>query len=152
VVHFRSNTPINLPVTTTKRGLDTSSAIYANAKIRIKEGLRYFTAFTNDWKTPSEERVQLFKSAKKINALKPGQSKSSLVTLKPVKKDDSAKNQIPELPKPNEVEKNRFVTIIFSKEKQKVADIQEFFFEGEKKSAGEIGSWCFDKMYAKVEK
>jgi len=78
VVHFRSNNPILLPVTTTKRGLDTSSAVYAEVKNKIKEGLKYFTSFTNNWKTPSEARSKLFENTLKINLLQPGQTKSEL--------------------------------------------------------------------------
>jgi hypothetical protein len=150
VVHFRSSTPINLPVTTTKRGLDTSSAIYATAKIKIKEGLRHFTAFTNNWKSPSVERTQLFKSAKKINALKPGQSSSPFIKLT-LKRGDDAKYQIPDLPKPNDAISSRFVTISFSKEKEKVEAIKNYFLDGTRASAAEVGAWCFDKIYSQVE-
>lgn len=151
VVHFRSNNPIKLPVTTTKRGLDTSSSIYWTAKNRVKEGLKIFTSFTNYWKKASEERTQLFQSAKKINALQPGQSKSPLVKLVTAKRDDDGKYQIPILPKPSEDADGKMVNIAFAKEKQKVEEIRDFFFEGKKKSASEIGAWCFDKMYSQVE-
>jgi len=151
VVHFRSNNPIKLPVTTTKRGLDTSSPIYWASKNRIKEGLKIFTSFTNHWKKPSEERAQLFQSSKKINALKPGQSKSPLIKLENKKRDDSGKYQIPILPKPIETFDEKMVTIAFSREKIKVEDIRNYFLEGKKKSAAEVGAWCFDKIYSQVE-
>lgn len=151
-VHFKSSKPINLPVTTTKRGLDTSSPIYAAAKIKIKEGLRYFTSFTNEWKFNTEERRELFKGPKHINALSPGQSKSPLVTLKTAKKGDAGSSQIPDLPKPDDAEQFKFITIAFQKEKQKVAEMKEYYFEGQNKSAAEVGAWCFDKMFARIEK
>ncbi|MEO6254404.1 MAG: ATP-binding protein [Ferruginibacter sp.] len=151
VIHFRSNDPIKLPVTTTKRGLDTSSAVYAAVKNKVKEGLRLFTSFTNNWKTPSDERTKLFKSVTKINALRPGQSKSALVTLKTGKKGDDGEYQIPELPKPSKISVKNLLAISFTKDKHKVEKLKQYFFEEENKSASEIGSWCFDKMYSQVD-
>lgn len=150
VVHFRSNNPINLPVTTTKRGLDTSSVVYAEVKNKIKEGLKIFTAFTNHWKTPSEERSKLFENTSKINALKPGNTKSGLIKLEHKKKDDNAQYQIPILPKPNDEIRERMVTISFQREREKVDAINSYFFS-EKKSAAEIGAWCFDQISSQVE-
>lgn len=151
VVHFRSTYPIHLPVTTTKRGLDTSSSIYATTKNKIKDGLRLFTAFTNNWKTPSPERTDLFKSATKINALKPGQSKSKLVKLVKGRKDDNGEYQIPDLPKPSNPQNAQSVIISYQKEKAKVEKIKDYFFDGKPKSASEIGAWCFDKMYSQTD-
>jgi len=151
VIHFRSNNPIKLPVTTTKRGLDTSSAIYAEVKNKVKEGLRYFTSFTNNWKTPSEERTKLFESPVKINALIPGQTKSSLIKLEASKRGDTAKYQIPDLPKPNDAVNELLVNISFKREKAKVQAIRDYFLGGEDKSATEVGAWCFDKISSQVE-
>lgn len=151
VVHFRSNTPIKLPVTTTKRGLDTSSYVYNVTKQRVKEGLKLFTAFTNNWKSSSEERTSLFRSARKINALEPGQTRSSHVTLSKKKKGDEGFYQIPELPRPDDEIREKFIGISFSKEKKKVEEMREYFFEGTNKPASEIGSWCFDKMYSQID-
>jgi hypothetical protein len=151
VVHFRSSDPIKLPVTTTKRGLDTSSQVYSISKNKIKEGLKMFTSFTNYWKKPSEERGLLFQSSKKINALQPGQSKSALVKLETTRRNDSGRYQIPTLPKPSQIVDAKMVTITFSREKQKIEEIQDYFFNGKKKSAAEVGGWCFDKIHSQVE-
>lgn len=149
VVHFRSAVPINLPVTTTKRGLDTSSAIYAMTKNKIKEGLKYFTSFTNVWKVPNEERAKLFKNTKVINALKPGQSKSPLIKLTK-KKGEDGDYQIPDLPKPDDAQRSKYVTISFQREKEKVEAIRSYFLRN-RGSATEVGAWCFDKIHSQVE-
>ena len=58
IVIFESNNPKNLPMTTTKRGIDTSSNIYAAVKDRMRQGLKIFTDYTNRWKGRNEsERV-----------------------------------------------------------------------------------------------
>ena len=54
VVEFRGD-PRQLPTTTTKRGLDFSSSIYQQVLDRMREGLRMFVSFTNQWKTHEEE-------------------------------------------------------------------------------------------------
>ena len=43
IVIFESNNPKKLPMTTTKRGVDTSSYIYAAVKNRMRQGLKMFT-------------------------------------------------------------------------------------------------------------
>jgi hypothetical protein len=151
VVHFRSNNPILLPVTTTKRGLDTSSALYAEVKNKIKEGLKIFTSFTNNWKTPSEERSKLFDNTLKINVLKPGQAKSSHITLSRTKRDDPGHYQIPTLPKPNDEIREKFIVISFQREREKVEGIANYFLSGQAKSAAEVGGWCFDEIYNQID-
>jgi hypothetical protein len=139
-------------VTTTKRGLNESSAIYRSIKGKIKDGLKIYTSFTNSWKTPSPERITIFADTVKFNALAPGHTKSDLVSLAPLKndKDGTALYQIPDLPKPTKIEKTD-VTISFKRERIEVEAIRSYFFDGAKKSAGEIGAWCFDKIYAQVD-
>jgi len=151
VVHFRSTTPVDLPVTTTKRGLNTSSPVYLKVKERIKDGLKLYTSFTNNWKTPSADRDEVFKSTVKFNALAQGFTKSSMVTLSPQKNAiDNALVQIPNLPKPVRVKKSD-ISISFKKERTQVEELRAYFFGSVKKSAGELGSWCFDEMYSQVE-
>ena len=50
IVVFESNDPKQLPMTTTKRGVDHSSEVYIAVKDRICEGLKTFTNYTNKWK------------------------------------------------------------------------------------------------------
>ncbi|WP_430402803.1 hypothetical protein [Fluviicola sp.] len=153
VVHFRSTNPIHLPVTTTKRGLDTSSTVYAEVKVAIREGLKIFTSFTNNWKTPSEERTQLFKEINKINALQPGQTKDNkLLNLDKKKRGDNVSSyQIPILPKPPKEKIDSSVLISFRRENQKVQSIIDNYFPGESKSPSDIGGWCFDEFYNQID-
>ena len=50
IVEFRSPNAADLPITTTKRGIDTGKDIYAIIRQRMQDGLRYFTKNTNRWK------------------------------------------------------------------------------------------------------
>jgi hypothetical protein len=47
--------PKKLPTNTTKRGLDFSSRLYQRTLDRMREGLKIFTGFTNDWKAREED-------------------------------------------------------------------------------------------------
>ena len=150
VVHFKSNNPIKLPVTTTKRGLDTSSVVYAEVKNKIKDGLKIFTSWTNHWKTPSEERSKLFEKTIKINALKPGQTKSPNIILSS-KRGDSGEFQIPNHPKPNQEIRDRYITVTYQREREKVDAINSYFLSNSATSASEVGGWCFDEIYSQIE-
>lgn len=54
VVEFRGD-PRLLPTTTTKRGLDFSSPLYQQVLNKMRDGLRMFVNFTNQWKTREED-------------------------------------------------------------------------------------------------
>jgi hypothetical protein len=55
IVDFRADDPSRLPTTTTKRGVDASSALYLQIKNKMREGMRIFTDYTNKWKIHPEE-------------------------------------------------------------------------------------------------
>jgi hypothetical protein len=80
----------------------------------------------------------------------PGQTKNKVFKLKKSKKGDNGLYQIPDLPRPDDDRKDKFVLISFNREKSKIEEMQDFFFEGENKPASEIGAWCFDELYSKI--
>ena len=59
VVHFRSNDPGKLPMTTTKRGIDLSSPIYSKAKEKMRAATKVLTGYTNKWKAKEGEEKRL---------------------------------------------------------------------------------------------
>lgn len=63
IVEFESNDPSKLPMTTTKRGVDLASPIYAETKKKMCEGLKLFINFTNNWKGTANSDTQFFSSA-----------------------------------------------------------------------------------------
>lgn len=69
-VVFNSNDASQLPVTTTKRGIDGNSETYLIVKDIMRDGLKHFTSFTNKWKSPSTERNELQNKTTAIEALK----------------------------------------------------------------------------------
>jgi len=67
IVIFSSNDAAKLPVTTTKRGIDQNSELYASVKDVMREALKVFTSFTNKWKSQTQERTEIQKAAKAVD-------------------------------------------------------------------------------------
>jgi len=150
VVHFRSKNSLELPVTTTKRNLDTSSPVYAEVKNKIKEGIKFFTDFTNRWKTDSEERSRLFDGLQPIAALKLGQEESLLLDPKKSKRNDPALYQLPELPKPINKQNIDLLTISFKRHKNIVATVRDAYLDNPNATPSDVGAWCFDQFYSQI--
>lgn len=151
IVFFESNTPKDLPMTTTKRGIDLTSEVYAVTKNKMREGLKIFTGYTNTWKGRySEEKTY-----------------SSQTTEVPVSELISREKQVahlgkivysrdgvfkPKLPKPtNETE---FRRISFSKNKDEIQVVGKYIFgedDSIERPPTKIGEECFDKFLQKAK-
>src|SRR5690606_9465369 len=71
IIEFRSKNAEKLPVTTTKRALDTSSEIWLEAIVKMKEGMRIWISYTNDWKNhPRSDQTAHWKDAKPLSLSK----------------------------------------------------------------------------------
>ena len=67
IIEFRSNLAEKLPVTTTKRALDTSSDVWLEALVKMKEGMRIWIDYTNQWKNhPRSDQTQYWEKAKPL--------------------------------------------------------------------------------------
>ena len=152
IVVFESKNPENLPMTTTKRGIDLSSPIYAEVKNRMREGIKIFTNFTNQWKGKKEEERDFFGEAEKTPtaSLLKGEH-SSIFTYK--SKNDGSTFFSPSLPVPNKEKTTEFIR--FSKPTEEIEILRNYFTEGDKSilmSASEVGASCFKSMLSKVKK
>jgi hypothetical protein len=144
IVFFESNTPKDLPMTTTKRGIDLTSEVYAVTKNKMREGLKLFTGYTNTWKGRSSEEKSYSSQTVKVPV-------SDLISPE---KHEVYFGMIPsrtgvfkpQLPKPtNDTE---FQRISFSKNKDEIQTVGKYIF-GEDDSIerlpSKIGEECFDK-------
>lgn len=154
VVSFKSTNPKLLPTTTTKRGIDLSSEIYAQVKERMREGLSMFISYTNQWKGHlAEER--------KYSGLADSVSMQSLLNDTDIQEKYSfsgnLKNKrgagtyyIPTLPKP-EI-KNTTQVIRFSKPTSELEFLAESLFDEslEAVKPSSVGELCFDIVYKQM--
>ena len=146
IVIFESNNPKNLPMTTTKRGVDTSSNIYAAVKDRMRQGLKMFTDYTNRWKGRNEAERTYSLSAKSIPIDSLVASKEEIESFVPIKLrvNKGAYTFNPTLPKPDNDKPYR--TISFSRSIVEIQDIVEYFYSDRNHSISpsQVGDKCFE--------
>jgi len=142
VVSFRSTEPKELPLTTTKHGIDWGDTNYLKVKKYMTEALREFTSYTNNWKGSSEEEEKYFNRAKSINI---NQIHSSL----PEEKWKTIRNSggkerkyIPNLPKPSAKDSRKWIR--FSKSKEEIAEVSQFLYDSVESDYSKIGEDCFN--------
>jgi hypothetical protein len=154
VVVFESNDPSKLPTTTTKRGIDLSSDIYADVKIKIREGLKLFTDYTNSWKGRLIEERKISKDTEKVSLpdiIKNDANFQKKYGTKP-KNRDGASIYKPVLPKPK-IEKNCQI-IRFLRPVNEIKLLERHFFKDTTTGAkaSKVGEKCFDYVLGKVKK
>lgn len=145
LVEFRSTDPRKLPTTTTKRGIDASSAIYLQVKNKMREGLQMFTAFTNKWKgralvKEAQERIRKA-SPIGLTALKHRTNKLSLTKVRSGAAGEQYKPTLPEPPKAPR-DKQR---ISFTKAFEDIETVAEYIGRSPR-APNDVGEACFDSM------
>lgn len=110
-VFLSSQDVAKLPLTTTKRGIDLNSAIYADVLSLMQGAIEPFIKFTNDWKTAGE-RATPMTGAIRANIAEIKRDYVSTLTLNSVRKVDGVQRSIPNLPKTKSERKNRRSAIV----------------------------------------
>lgn len=151
VVSFTSNNSLNLPLNTTKRGIDTSADVYPIILDYMRDGLKKFTSFTNDWKKREDETSEAFQN------LQTQRSISVPRTVKPEKFTEIRKRSgkmkgnyySPNLPKPED--KRTTKRISFTAEESDISIVAEYYFGTSDVQRNEVGEHCFNEAleYAK---
>lgn len=148
ILTLDSDKPLDLPLTTTKRGLDASSTLYLNLKEYMREGTKRFTNFTNHWKADRIKAKKLFQDAElmELPALKTLQSR---VTLDVVRKLHGAERFTPNLPGP---EPSQMKRISFLKDQSDIARIAKALLDDPKAKPSDVGVACFDDVMKRISK
>lgn len=148
IVDFRSPNTGDLPVTTTKRGIDAGKEIYTLVRQRMQEGTKLFTRNTNRWKGFEGDLKGRFERLRVLDLMAledlwPKLSASS------IRGDGLQKQFIPELP-----ERTKLVTtrrISFTREKVAIERVSRHLFD-EIRKPGEVGEGCFDRILQETRK
>ena len=145
IVEFRSKHPDKLPVTTTKRALDTSSDIWLQARVKMKEGLRVWINYTNKWKNhPRSDQTEHWDKTKPLALRevvelvgKRGGTKrvNGSIEFNPQKQD-----VIP-APLSHRPSSRR---IIFSRPVEEIQTVSKALFDSFDEKPGVVGDGCFD--------
>jgi hypothetical protein len=153
IIEFRSKHADQLPVTTTKRALDTSSDIWLQALVNMKEGMRIWISYTNAWKNhPRSDQTKYWENAKplalrrtiemvsqRVGAVKAGGNiefnpqKQKVSPLPPTQKPSSRK-------------------IVFSRPIEEIRAVSKSLFDTYDEKPGLIGEKCFELVLLEVQK
>jgi hypothetical protein len=154
IIEFRAKDATKLPVTTTKRALDTSSNIWLESLVKMKEGMRVWISYTNRWKNhPREDQASHWSDAKPmslgkaIEAVAPRASTkrgSDVLEFDPRK----VKGALPE-PKGSTPSSRR---IVFSRPVEEVRAVSEMLFDDANEKPGIVGDKCFEIQLVKADK
>ena len=139
VVRFLSKNSLELPLNTTKRGLDTSTSIYWHTLDRMMEGLKKFTDFTNHWKGRESETKPYFEAMALTDAIEVPETIPQSSWNK-VRKSRGERFS-PTLPKPAPDERTRRIS--FVRLKDEVETVGEHLFGDRQAAPAEIGNRCF---------
>jgi hypothetical protein len=142
LVEFTSTNASLLPVTTTKRGVDLNSALYADVKNVMRDALKHFTSFTNNWKTQTDERTSMQMQTRAIDIREAMQS-VPVEKWQEVRKGLKGKRFIPDLPHP--LEEKTHARISFSRHKDEVQLVADLLCDpGANPKPSEVGEAAFD--------
>ena len=153
IVEFRSALADKLPVTTTKRALDTASNVWLETLTKMKEGLRVWINHTNAWKNYTKsDQADYWESAKPMSlheavktVLKRG------VTEKPdgSREYNPAKKKVLPQP-PNKTPSAR--RIVFTKPIEEIREVSKTLFDREDEKPGIVGEKCFEYVLGRSRK
>ena len=149
IVEFQSNDASKLPTTTTKRGIDASSSIYLQVKNRMRDGMKLFTNFTNQWKGKGNESQQYIDSGERYD-LDKLKIESERLQLNPIRSGLKGNQFMPKLPKPKP-EPSTKKRISYSKNLEEIEIVQSYLFDENQITPSEIGEKCFDTILREAQ-
>jgi len=141
IVEFTGNDAAKLPVTTTKRGINLDSPLYASVKDVMRDALKHFTTFTNHWKTDTEERVALQKQAVAVD-IRAAAAQIPAAKWQEVRKNLKGRRFVPDLPKPDTVRTHGRIS--FMRPLDSIESVRAYLEVSDEQPASEVGAAAFD--------
>lgn len=150
IVEFSSPNPELLPTTTTKRGIDTSNALYLSTKNIMRDGTKYFTNLTNQYKGKENDIRTSITTAEKYSFEKiKSEDAENHIDFKKVKRQDGEIAK-PNIPVPQNLEDNK-KNISFKVEESELNIVSNFLnIDGQKPSY--VGERAFKHVLKEAEK
>lgn len=138
-ISFKSSDASLLPISTTKRDLDTDTNLYTTARNEVMTGLKAFIALTNKWKRQEDDLNDRIDKAEMEDARVVVAALTERPEATSIRAIPGGKRFIPKLPEP--VGRKDTVWIRFSRPRPEVQQLGEALLEdpGEKPSTiGEV--------------
>jgi hypothetical protein len=149
LVEFTSTDASKLPLTTTKRGIDLNSALYATVKDQMRDALKHFTSFTNRWKTDTPERSSMHKLSAPLE-IRAAAANIPRVKWTEVRKGLGGKKFVPELPAPESNKTHSRIT--FERELDDIREVAEFLGVEEGAKPSTVGASAFDSVLTRARR
>lgn len=135
IVSFECDDASKLPVSTTKRDIEHSSALYIKALNRCMDGIQIFTSFTNKWKGRESETDQYLQDEKFTSARAIALANSEGTVVRG--SGGAEKVFTPELPKPPT--KTTLRRIAFSRETSEIEQLGLALLDNARALPGDVG-------------
>jgi hypothetical protein len=153
IIEFRSKHAEKLPVTTTKRALDTSSNVWLESLVKMKEGMRIWTSYTNQWKNhPRSDQSSYWEDARPLSLHKAIEAVASRGTAKkPDGRVEFNPQKMKVLPAPKDKTPSSR-RIVFSRPHEEVRLVSKMLFDAFDEKPGIVGDKCFDLALTMAKK
>lgn len=143
VVEFKADDASKLPTTTTKRGIDASSALYLQIKNKMREGMQIFTQYTNQWKGRADESKKHISQGERLSFEEIKERSQSLAFNTTKQSAIPGQQYKPALPKPKKlISQERRIS--FVKHIDEVQLVADYLFQDENTDPSMVGEKCFD--------
>lgn len=148
IVEFRSGDPELLPLTTTKRGVNGNSDLYLSVKNYMREGLKLFTNFTNQWKKNPEQRDQLRDDADEVSLAQAVEIVAERMRVS--RREKGVSIFTPALPAPKPTSTERWIR--YKRPTQDVEYLALHFFDDADANPSSVGEKSFDLALIEARK
>ena len=150
---LRLRVTCKLPVTTTKRALDTSSNVWLESLVKMKEGMRIWISYTNQWKNhPRSDQSDHWVDARPMSltrAIETVASRGSVrKTVDFLEYNPQRRKVLPE-PKEKTPSSRR---IVFSRPVEELRLVSKLLFDVEDEKPGIVGDKCFALQLTRAKK
>jgi hypothetical protein len=135
LIIFYSEDAKQLPISTTKRDLDTDTDVFNQARNAAMEGLKLFTGFTNRWKGAEEETDSLLSTRRSVDARTISLAATEGRAVRG--SGGAARKFVPELPVPQQGTKRR--RIAFSRPSEEVETLAEMLLGDRTAKPSDVG-------------
>lgn len=153
IIEFRAKDAEKLPVTTTKRALDTSSDIWLQALVKMKEGMRVWINYTNAWKNhPRSDQTQYWEEAAPLplrKAIEEVSKRDKAVKANGTIEFNPQKTKVIPLP-PEKKPTSR--KLVFSRPIEEIRVVSKFLLDSLEEKPGVVGDKCFERVLGEAKK
>jgi hypothetical protein len=143
IVEFSSPMVSLLPLTTTKRGLNTSSDLYLRVKNQMRDGMKHFTTYTYKWKRDPQGEKSHYKGTESATFEEVIGNVPETAWKAIAEKDgEVARKFVPKLPVPKTGSDDKVIR--FSRPLKAIRKVAKFLTGDADTSPSEVGQRAFD--------